>query len=63
MSHLEGKVVVTHSDSKTASDNNEEFKQRLMFFKAFSGALTKDTLTPGYPIILKCLKMIEEAVI
>lgn len=34
-----------------------------MFFKAFSAALTKDTVIPGYHIILKLLKIIVEAVI
>jgi len=34
-----------------------------MFFKAFSGALTKATEIPGYPIILKLLKITAEAVI
>lgn len=63
MSHLEGKSVVLYSHIKTASDNDKEFKLRLMFFKAFSGALTKDTVIPGYPIILKLLKIIAQAVI
>lgn len=36
---------------------------RLMFFKAFSGALTKGTVIPGYLIILKLLKIIAEAII
>lgn len=58
MSHLEEKkIVVLYSDIKTASDNDKEFQLWLVFFKAFPGAVTKDTIIPGYHV-MKLLKIL-----